>query len=174
MSSYQESLIDKYKAKGILIDANLALLYLVGSYDLRLVGDGKYNKLSKYSTEDYELLVRLKNVFRKTVTTPHVLTEVSNLTNDLPEKTKSACLKKFYETFVEIHELPISSMDAAQRADFHFLGLTDSGLAIVSDRYLIVTDDARLIRKMTESRLEALNFSHLRGHLLTDSEYIRS
>jgi hypothetical protein len=58
-------------------------------------------------------------------------------------------------------------MDAAQRPDFHFLGLTDSALAIVSDQYLIVTDDARLVQKMTESGLEALNFSHLRRHLLS-------
>jgi hypothetical protein len=88
MSSHQELLIDRYKAKGILIDANLALLYLVGSYDLRLVGDGKYKKLSKYNAEDYHLLLRLKGVFKKAVTTPHVLTEVSNLTNDLPEKNE--------------------------------------------------------------------------------------
>ena len=166
MSSQKELLIDKYKSKGILIDANLALLYLVGSYDLRLVGDGKYKKLAKYNYEDYRLLLRLKNVFKKAVTTPHVLTEVSNLANDLPEKTKSSCLKKFYEAFVEIDELPLPSMDAAQRPEFHFLGLTDSGLMIVSDRYLIVTDDARLVQKMGESGLEALNFSHLRGHLL--------
>jgi hypothetical protein len=167
MSSHQERLVEKYKSKGILIDANLALLYLVGGYDLRLVGDGKYKKLSKYNEEDYRILLRLKNVFKKAVTTPHVLTEVSNLTNDLPENTKSACLKKFYETFVKIDELTIPSMDVAQRADFHFLGLTDSALALVSKQFLIVTDDARLVQKMSESRLEALNFSHLRGHLLS-------
>jgi len=51
MSTYVDSLIDRYRTKGILIDANLALLYLVGGYDLRLVGDGKYNKLSKYDAE---------------------------------------------------------------------------------------------------------------------------
>jgi hypothetical protein len=167
MSSHQERLVERYKAKGILIDANLALLYLVGGYDLRLVGDGKYKKLSKYNEEDYRILLRLKNVFKKAVTTPHVLTEVSNLTNDLPEKTKSACLKKFYETFVKIDELAIPSMDVAQRADFHFLGLTDSALALVSKQFLIVTDDARLVQKMSEFGLEALNFSHLRGHLLS-------
>jgi hypothetical protein len=167
MSSHQEILIDKYKNKGILIDANLALLYLVGSYDLRLVGDGKYKKLSKYNTEDYHLLIRLKNVFKKAVTTPHVLTEVSNLTNDLPEKTKSACLKNFYETFVEIDELVVPSMEAAQMPEFHFLGLTDSALVLVSSLFLIVTDDARLVQKMSESGMEALNFSHLRRHLLS-------
>lgn len=162
MSSYLELLVDKFRAKGILIDANLALLYLVGSYDSRLIGNGKYNKLSKYVLEDYELLVRLKKLFKKAVSTPHVLTEVSNLTSDLPEQTKAECLKMFYQTFCEIDELTVSSMEAAQRPEFHFLGLTDSALALVSDQYLIVTDDARLVKKLNESRLEALNFNHLR------------
>jgi hypothetical protein len=167
MSSYVELLIDRFKSKGILIDANLALLYLVGSHDIRLIGDGKYNKLSKYVPEDYELIIRLKNVFKKAVTTPHVLTEISNLTTDLPERTKADCLKKFYETFVEIEELVIPSLEAAQRPEFHFLGLTDSALAIVANQYLVVTDDARLVMKLNESGLEALNFNHLRlGYLL--------
>lgn len=166
MSTYIDLLIDKYLAKGVLIDANLALLYLVGAYDPRLIGDGKFNKLSKYVLEDYELLVRLKKFFGKAVTTPHVLTEVSNLASDLPEQTKAECLKRFYETFVEIEELSIPSMEAAQRPEFRFLGLTDSALAIVADRYLIVTDDARLVKKLNESNLEALNFNHLRFYLL--------
>jgi hypothetical protein len=167
MSTYDEILIGRYKTKGILIDANLALLYLVGGYDIRLIGDGKFNKLSNYRTEDYRLLLRLKCRFKKAVTTPHVLTEVSNLTGDLPEKTKAECLKKFHETFVEIDELTVPSMEAAQRPEFHFLGLTDSALALVSDQYLIVTDDARLVKKMNESGLQALNFNHLRRHLLS-------
>jgi hypothetical protein len=162
MSSYLELLIDRFKARGILIDANLALLYLVGGYDLRLIGDGRFNKLAKYVVEDFHVLCRLKQLFSKAVTTPHVLTEVSNLTSDLPEQTKAACFKKFYETFVEIEELPSQSMEAAQRREFPFLGLTDSALAIVSDQYLIVTDDARLVKKLNESGLEALNFNHLR------------
>jgi hypothetical protein len=167
MTTYLDSLLDRYITKGILIDSNLALLYLVGSYDVRLIGDGKYNKLSKYVLEDYNLLLRLKKVFKKAVTTPHVLTEVSNLTNDLPEQTKAECLKRFHEVFAEIDELTIPSLDAAQRPEFHFLGLTDSALAIVSDQYLIVTDDARLVKKLNESHLEALNFNHLRlGYLL--------
>lgn len=162
MSTYVELLIERYLAKGILIDANLALLYLVGSYDPRLIGDGKYNKLSKYVVEDYQLLTRLKRVFKRAVTTPHVMTEVSNLTNDLPEQTKAECLKRFYETFLGIDELTISCLEAAQRSEFPFLGLTDTALALVSSQFLIVTDDARLVRKMNESGLEALNFNHLR------------
>ena len=164
MSSHVDYLIEKYLAKGLLIDSNLALLYLVGGHDSRLIGDGKYNKLSNYTLEDFRILVRLKSIFRKTVTTPHVLTEVSNLAGDLPELTKSACLKKFHAAFVRIDELHIPSMDAALWQDFHFLGLTDSGLALVSREYLIVTDDARLVKKLGDAGLEALNFNHLRQY----------
>jgi hypothetical protein len=58
-------------------------------------------------------------------------------------------------------------LDAAQRPEFHFLGLTDSTLAIVSDQYLVITDDARLVKKLNESHLEALNFNHMSlGYLL--------
>jgi len=167
MSTYAETLIGKYISKGILIDANLALLYLVGNCDLRPVGDGKFNKLSDYSTDDYRILLRLKKVFNKAVTTSHVLTEVSNLTNDLPERTKKEILQQFHATFVTIDELRIASMEAAQRPEFPFLGLTDSALALVSRQYLIVTDDARLVKKMNESGLEALNFNHLRRHLVS-------
>jgi hypothetical protein len=167
VSSYVDHLIEKYQRRALLIDSNLALLYLVGGHDSRLIGDGKYNKLSNYDVDDYRLLVRLKSLFRRAVTTPHVLTEVSNLVCDLPEQTKSACLRKFHATFVAIDELPIASMEAAQWQDFHFLGLTDSALALVSRKNLIVTDDARLVKKMNEAGLEALNFNHLRMYRLT-------
>jgi hypothetical protein len=105
-------------------------------------------------------------MFRKSVTTPHVLTEVSNLACDLPEQTKSACLGKFHAMFADIAELPVPSMEAAKWQDFHFLGLTDSALALVSREYLIVTDDARFVKKLNDANLEALNFNHLRMYYL--------
>jgi hypothetical protein len=167
MSSYVEILLDKYKSKGILIDANLLLLYLVGSYDVKLIGDGKYNKLSKYTIEDFRLLVRLKSIFLQSATTAHVLTEVSNLTGDLPELTKSLCLSTFSQVFSDAHELTIASLSVADRPEFRYLGLTDTVLAEVSDRFLIVTDDARLVSKLSGSGLDALNFNHLREYLMS-------
>lgn len=166
MSSYVELLLKKYTSRGILIDANLLLLYLVGSHDTRLIGDGKYNKLSKYTLEDFNLLVRLKGVFRRSVTTAHVLTEVSNLTNDLPSSTKTECLSEFTEIFADTDELTVSSFEVSRRSEFRYLGLTDSALAEISNQFLVVTDDARLVVKLNESGLEALNFNHLREYLL--------
>ena len=166
MSSYVELLFQKYQSKGLLIDANLLLLYLVGSYDTRLIGDGKYNKLSKYTAEDFNLLLRLKAVFANSVTTAHVLTEVSNLVNDLPESTKVECLSEFVQVFGDTKELEVASFEVAKRSEFRYMGLTDCALAEVSSRFLVVTDDARLVAKLGESGLEALNFNHLREYLL--------
>lgn len=168
MSSYVGTLLDRYKSKGLLIDSNLLLLYLVGAYDTNLVGDGNYNKLSKYRLEDYHLLVRLMAVFARSVTTPHVLTEVSNLTNDLPSSTRSKCLKEFATTLEEMEELMTPSLEAARRPDFHFLGLTDAALAQWSSRFLVVTDDFRMVAKLNESGQEALNFNHLRDYLFDE------
>ncbi len=162
MSSYVETLLEQFSGKGILIDANLLLLYLVGGHDPRLIGDGKYNKLSKYTREDYGILVRLKTCFALAVTTPHVLTEVSNLTGDLPESTRMACFGTFLETFAAIQELAIPSFEAAQQPEFRFLGLTDAVLKMVCDRYLVVSDDLRMIKKLNEAGFDALNFNHLR------------
>jgi len=166
MSSYVELLFQKYQSKGLLIDANLLLLYLVGSYDTRLIGAGKYNKLSKYTAEDFNLLLRLKAVFANSVTTAHVLTEVSNLVNDLPESTKVECLSEFVQVFGDTKELEVASFEVAKRSEFRYMGLTDCALAEVSSRFLVVTDDARLVAKLGESGLEALNFNHLREYLL--------
>ncbi len=165
MSSYVQDLLDRYGSKGILVDANLLLLDLVGSYDLRLVGDGRFNKLSKYVSEDYKLLTRLKRVFRVAVTTPHVLTEVSNLAGDLPEAVRLRCFDHFSTLVTGLQELNLAAIDVVQRPEFRYLGLTDSALAQVSHQFLVVTDDARMVAHLNRAGLEALNFNYLREHL---------
>lgn len=165
MSSYVQSLLDEYYAKGILLDANLQLLNLVGTYDIGMVGDGTYNKLSKYTPEDYGILTRLIRLFRRAVTTPHVLTEVSNLAGDLPGSKRTECFIAFAKSLENLEELSVPSLEAARRQEFRFLGLTDSGLAEVCRRFLVVSDDARMIAILNRSGLDALNFNHLRGYL---------
>jgi hypothetical protein len=166
MSSYASLLLNRYRQKGILIDANLLLFYLVGTYNKTWIRDGRYNKLSKYTVEDYNILTRLKSLFKITVTTPHVLTEVSNLAGDLPESVRIACLKEFCNVLADFEEFPIPSFAAAQEAVFPFLGLTDAVLTQLSAQYLVISDDSRLIARLNSGGLEGLNFNHLRQYLL--------
>ena len=73
-----EALVAKYRRKGVLIDANLLLGYLVGSIHPRHLANCRAT--TRYFGEaDFPLLNRFLIQFDRIITTPHVLTEVSNL-----------------------------------------------------------------------------------------------
>src|SRR5690349_21025753 len=76
MSQFDE-LIDKHRADGLLMDANLLVLYLVGRTNKGRIPT--FKRTQQYTIEDFELLDLLAASFQRLVTTPHVLTEVSNL-----------------------------------------------------------------------------------------------
>ncbi len=76
--------VNKYKTKGLLIDSNLLLLYFIGSYNIDLITS--YKRTKKYTREDFYTLKDFTNSFNKLVTTPNILTEVSNLSTQLNEK----------------------------------------------------------------------------------------
>ena len=72
------------------------LVFLTGASDPRLFG--RFKRVSSYTIKDYELLVRLLRSFTVLLTTPHILTEVSNLANNLPERSKS----DWYQNFAKL------------------------------------------------------------------------
>lgn len=162
---YAEGLVQRFRQKGLVFDSNLLLLYLVGLHDPGLIGDGKYNRLSKYVLEDFQILVRFRALFSRAATTPHILTELSNLANDFPESIKIKCFASFQTSFAQLDELHLPSRQAVQRPEFRFLGLTDCILAELTPNFLVVSDDARLVNNLLQSGLESLNFNHLRQHL---------
>lgn len=81
------ALIEKHRAKGVLVDTNLLVLLLVGTVNKQRIPN--FKRTEDFTIEDYELLVRLINWFGKLIATPHVLSQVSDLT-DLPGKERTA------------------------------------------------------------------------------------
>ena len=71
------SLIEKDRSRGALIDANLLVLYLVGKTNKRRIRD--FKPCDVFEIEDFDLLEQLVAYLGKPITTPHILTEVSNL-----------------------------------------------------------------------------------------------
>jgi hypothetical protein len=162
MNWYVEDLITRFQSKGAVVDANLLLLLLIGSYDIELVGHDGFKRVAKYAAEDWATLRRLLKLFKVTVTTPHILTEVSNLAAQLPDHHRSACLGTFVERFKDFAELKTPSLQAASRAEFTFLGLTDCVIAESASNYLVITDDLRFSNYLNRIGLESLNFNHIR------------
>jgi len=156
-----ESLICKHRQRGILVDSNLLLLLLVGVFDRNLVK--RIKRLNKYSVRDFDLLGRFCEGFTRILTTPHVLTEISNLTQNAEDRRMYAFfhfLAKQFGILVEHHRI---SADIVQHSLFSSFGLTDSALAMESDAgVLVLTDDFALCAALQKRGRDAINFNHLR------------
>lgn len=161
--SYAVMMIEKYRSRGLLLDSNLLLLYLVGAVDPALVGAGHYNKLSDFTGEQIIILRQLILQFKRVVTTAHILTEVSNLVNTLHEKGRLRVFNAFVETLQIINEQEISSYHVARRQEFQYLGLTDSVLAELADKFLIISNDARMVDILRRNGIEALKWVEVLG-----------
>ena len=73
------ALIEKHRAKGVIVDTNLLVLFLVGTVNRQRILN--FKRTGDFTIEDYDLLVRLISWFGKLIATPHVLSQVSDLTD---------------------------------------------------------------------------------------------
>ena len=157
------ALIEKHRRAGLLLDSNLLLLFIVGLSEPSLIGRGK---LSQYDKNDFAILHSFVSAFPTLVTTPHILTEVSNLLGDFPPTEKRrTCFMQFARLASAIQENLDGSRAAAQRAELPFLGLTDCAIAELADRFVILSNDARMVVKLHEAGRDAINFNHFRDEL---------
>ena len=160
MRSHVEQLLIEYRTEGVLVDANLLLLYVVGVYDPSKIE--RFKHTNAYTRDDFELLDRLLGQFETVATTPPVLTEVSNFLGHLPEGTRRGYTELFCHLIPEF-ETHHPSEELCEHPYFRQFRLTDTGIAEVSeDTYLVVTDDLPLYHRLaSDERQDAINFNHL-------------
>lgn len=160
MRSHIEQLLVEYRTKGVLVDTNLLLLYVVGVYDPSRIE--QWNRTSAFTEDDFELLDRLLHQFQTVATTPHVLTEVSNFLGHL-EDPRRGCIEVFRRLIPELDETHRASEELCEHRYFRQFRLTDTGIAEISeDTYLVVTDDLPLYHALANDEQAVINFNHLR------------
>ena len=154
-------LIEKYRAKGVLVDSNLLLLYFIGRYDRKLVS--MFKRTNAYAVEEFELLARLLALFRVLVTTPNILTEVSNLAGQLPDRVQPSYFQTFRDQLVVLDEQYVSSASACRTRFFERFGLTDSVIAEAArNGLLVLTADLALALLLEQLGIDLINFNHIR------------
>ncbi len=159
MNSDVSKLIAIYRSKGVLLDSNLLILLLVGTYDRDLIGIDK--RLADYIPEDLDALLSLIKNFREVFTTPSILTEVSNLSQHLD----SAFISVFVSHIKIAAETHVESRKLCDDDLFSKVGLTDTGIACVAGGTLLVlTDDFRLAGHLQKRKIDVLNFNHIRTY----------
>jgi hypothetical protein len=154
-----EAYIKQYRRKGLIVDTNLLLLALIGGTSSIVA----FKRTRGYSDDDYQLLLKVIDQFEKLVATPHILAEVSNLTNGLyGSKLRDfySTLKNSLSTIIEIHN---PALDISRAYELSPYGLTDVGIvAAAKDNYLVLTDDLRVAGFAHQHCVDVVNFNHIR------------
>ena len=110
-----------------LLDANLLLLLLLGDVDRKFVDH--WERTRNFGLSAY---IALDNVVRgfgpRLATTPNILTEVSNLANDLKGPRRALFFDRFAAVVPRLSEYYIESTRVSNHAHLKVFGITDLGI----------------------------------------------
>lgn len=156
-------LIAKYRNTGLLIDTNLLVRLIVGTLDRKLI---KFSRADSrpFTEEDFDLLVEFAALFTRIVSTPHILTEVSNLTGKLESKRHSE-VREIIKIFVlnKVDEAQVSVRDIVQHELFTRLGVADTAIHLTAPgKYLVLTDELALVGTLKKRGVDVINFNNIR------------
>ena len=148
--------------KGLFVDTNLILLYLIGKINKNFIGT--FSRTKVYTVTDYE---NVKNIIeqhfqQKLITTPNVLTEVNSLANKLTGDYKAIFTQLFSNFLNQMDEIYQESKYITSVNEFKKFGLTDAVIIKVVKNHslLFLTDDFRLSNYMSKSYKNTLNIRH--------------
>lgn len=160
------SRIDRHLRNGVLVDTNLLLVYLVGYYDYatgyQTVNRSRYTK-GTYDPGDFDILNAMLERFRKRITTPHILAEVSNLVNQLPTGADTFCIELLKNIIPALQERTIPAEELAKENAFVAFGVADTSIIkAAQDPCLVLTDDFKLSGYMASNGMDVLNFHEIK------------
>lgn len=149
--------------RGVLfVDTNLLVLLLVGSLDIEQVE--RFRRTRTYTRGDYALLIAFVAEFTRLLTTPNVLTEVSNLVGQLTEPLRREALVALGILAKQFEEHFHTSRELVDEPEYPRLGLSDASIIRTVNRDVtVLTDDLDLYLQLSRAGVEAINFNHLRS-----------
>lgn len=160
-------LTDPRKSRGLLVDTNLLVPLTIGTLNISYVEENK-RTAGHYTIEDFNLLLETIDQFQVLVVTPNILTEASNLLAGISYKGVDALsiLMGIAIKMDETHRDSLSIMQNYSRSYTKF-GLTDAVLhAMVTENYIVLTQDLRLCSYLEGLGLRVLNFNNFRTNNL--------
>lgn len=145
----------------LFIDTNLLLLLIVGWLDVEQVE--RFRRTRAYTRDDFALLNTFVAGFARFLTTPNVMTEVSNLAGQLSEPLRREAWLTLGRLTGRFEERVRASKEIVGDPAFPILGLTDTSVILAADSGVtVLTDDLHLYVRLSSAGVEAINFNHLR------------
>jgi len=140
----------------LLLDANVLLLWIVGSLNSALVGT--HRRLREFDIDDFRLVERLAVETDDHVSIPHVLTEVSNFLGSGPQQMVENGTLALAAYIAKLDEKLISAMVVATNPEFHALGLTDAAIYhLAGGDIRVVSMDFHLCNRLAAKGVDVIN-----------------
>ena len=154
--------LQRYKNRGILVDSSLLVVYLVGSFDRRHLINCRAIK-SSFTNNEFELLAKIIGLFDVVITTPHVLTEVSNLAGRLPVRLHVPFRTFLADVLKQLLEQNASAADLSSAPHFVRFGIADTAISLVAPgKYFVLTEEVALYSLLSANGVDVMNFNHVR------------
>lgn len=161
MNEYFLQLIQSHRQTGVLVDTNLLLLYFVGSFREEQIT--QFKRTNQFSAADFNLLNQLLGQFTRVLTTPHILTEVSNLAGHLSSHLKPDFFKVFAAGIDLLDERQLTSNEVNQNQEFIKFGLTDAVIINLAQKScLVLTAEFPLANYLQSLGVGVINFWNLK------------
>lgn len=145
----------------VLLDANLLLLLVVGATDRTYIS--KHKRLKAYTESDYDILQEIIGTMTGIAVTPNILTEVSNLANQIAEPARAEIAVTFRTLANRLDESYVTSKRAVAQPEFLRLWLTDAGiLEELNNGHVLLTADLGLYLAALDRGKVAENFNYRR------------
>ncbi len=133
--------------KGLIIDANLLLLLVIGSVEEgRHIGNSK--RLKSFSISDYYNLLKYLKDYQVFIT-PYIATEVSNLI-DLKGRARDLAFQFAQIMFSRFEQIDVNIEHDCSSELFVRFGITDASIINLASSYCVLTNDLQMLTPLYE------------------------
>lgn len=157
-----DQLARRHRNAGLLLDSNLFVLWIVGTTDQNLIS--RHKKTREYDENHFLALALLLTRFRTIIVTPHILTEVSNLSSLIDDQLQMT-IRETFQSVVRndlLIEIEVPSKSACEGEAFLELGLTDAVIVNhVNKNVLVVTDDQLLLKTLEKAKRPVISIKRI-------------
>lgn len=143
----------------LLLDTNVLLVLIVGT--LRPDMLSKHARLKAFDSDFFNFVRAQAGADTKHVSTPHILTEVSNLLGSGKQQIVDRGNQVFRNYVAKLNEVYRASKELVDLPVFTSIGLADTSIASLSKGGLrIVTVDWELCNRLTDEGFDVVNPWH--------------
>jgi len=163
IDAYKTKIALRYSGRGIILDTDVLLMFLVGTFDSEYMKEWK--KTNYYTVEDFEIMKEFLRLFKIMYVTPHILTEISSHTKQMRSDIYEKFLVCFFAHFSKTVEKNVAKECIFDNSLFPILHVTDTSILDVArrEKCLVITDDFSLYNNLLNEGVDVINFNHLRS-----------